>query len=442
MPRFTQLSDWLTWLESLHPKAIDLGLSRVYEVAKRLSLLESPSPHSHEYSGRLVIANTQVVIVAGTNGKGSCIATMEQCLLAKDCRTGSYTSPHLHHYCERIRIDGEPVDETLVCQAFAAIDSARGDISLTYFEFGTLAALWIFVQQQVPYVLLEVGLGGRLDAVNIVDADIAVVTSIAVDHQEWLGDDREIIALEKLGVARSNIPVVIAESDLTESMKQFIREHPAPTKLIGQDFFFDINPSGSDGAQWHGEGGVLSMPIPSLPLPSVAAALQVVEVLGQLPEGSELTTIAHSLSLSGRFQKIAYEGCDLVFDVAHNPAAAAMLVERLSQDTEEYATTVAVFAVMGDKEISEIVTPFFDVVDRWYLGPLAMERAAPTEVVVELLASSKQSYCVEDSLPEALQAAVDSIQQRDSVSEHGRIIVFGSFFTVAAVQQAIGLTKG
>jgi len=227
MPRFSLLSDWLAWLETLHPQAIDLGLSRIHQVANKLNLLRAPSFISHEHSAALAVEAGRVFTVAGTNGKGSCVATIEQTLIAQHYKVGSYTSPHLHHYCERIRIDGKPADDSLVCDAFAAIDEARGNISLTYFEFGTLAALWIFVQQQIPYVVLEVGLGGRLDAVNIVDADIAIVTSIAVDHEEWLGSDREVIAVEKLGVTRKDRPTVIAEQDLTKSLLDFIQTQQA-----------------------------------------------------------------------------------------------------------------------------------------------------------------------------------------------------------------------
>ena len=263
MARFTQLQDWLSWLEQLHPKAIDLGLQRVYSVASNLNLLKPSTSISHEFSGAFnsddINACPTVVTIAGTNGKGSCVSVLEQALVnqkssSKAC-VGSYTSPHLHHFCERIRIDQQPVSEALVCDAFADIDRARGDISLTYFEFGTLAALWIFARKNIPYILLEVGLGGKLDAVNIVDADIAVVTSIDIDHEDWLGSDRNIISQEKLGVARTGRPLIIAEANMTPALK--LAAEKAECLLIDRDF--SLNAVENKPDQWHLKYGEFSL---------------------------------------------------------------------------------------------------------------------------------------------------------------------------------------
>jgi dihydrofolate synthase/folylpolyglutamate synthase len=444
MPRFSLLSDWLAWLETLHPQAIDLGLSRIYQVANNLNLLHSSTNISHDYSGALAIDGGQLFTVAGTNGKGSCVATIEQVLLAQNCKVGSYTSPHLHHYCERIRVDGKPVEESVVCDAFAAIDHARGDISLTYFEFGTLAALWVFVQQQIPYVILEVGLGGRLDAVNIVDTDIAIVTSIAVDHEEWLGNDREIIALEKLGVARHHRPTIIAEQHLTQSLSDFIQAQEAENNtvsVINQHFL--AVPLDDNLWQWQlntTDETVITLPLPTLPLDSVVAGLQALHVSKLLPESAEprsilLNKTLTALSLTGRYQACAYRNRHIIFDVAHNPAAAKVLSDRLQLDQLlPYGKTLAVFAVMDDKDIPSIVDLFPSQIDEWFMGTLAMnERAAAVSTLSNILQEANQCTQAFDTIEQAFDEAISQS------SEHDRIVVFGSFFTVAAIQSHSGL---
>jgi dihydrofolate synthase/folylpolyglutamate synthase len=453
LPRFTQLPDWLAWLETLHPKSIDLGLSRVYQVAKALDLIADPSSISHEYSGALAINNVHTFVVAGTNGKGSCVATIEQMLCAQNLRVGSYTSPHLHHYCERIRIDGAPVNESFVCSAFAAIDHVRGDISLTYFEFSTLAALWIFAEEKVPYIVLEVGLGGRLDAVNIVDADIAIVTSIAVDHEEWLGSDREVIALEKLGVTRCNKPVVIAETVLTKSLNCFIADkkaqnngsHPIDNRVSVINQHFAAIPSADNTSwQWQTNGDHYVLPLPSLPLESVAAALEALHISGLLPELDDMSLVKMTLSqlhLAGRYQVINVAQRTVVFDVAHNPAASAMLSYRLQRSLpnedggkagSKKGRVFAVFAVMADKDIPAIIASLSGVFDCWFVGSLQdNERSVSMHKLGVLLQESNQRYSASDTIEQAFD---DALSQS---SEHDRIVVFGSFFTVAALQNHI-----
>ncbi len=444
--RFSQLSDWLAWLETLHPKSIDLGVSRVFQVASRLDLFKSiggstdswvnNSAHSsaliNNESGTLAVDSGTVFTVAGTNGKGSCVATIEQCLLAQGLSVGSYTSPHFHHYCERIRINGEPVSEALVCDAFAAIDYARQDISLSYFEFGTLAALWIFVQKQIPFVLLEVGLGGRLDAVNIVDADIAIVTSIAVDHEEWLGSDREVIAEEKLGVSRPAKPVIITECDPTQSIEKFVREHGL-AQLIGRDFHVEV--CGQDHWLWQPktDQAMIQLPLPQLPLPSVAAGLQALHRMNVLPEAEALADIIIRLQLMGRYQSVVYRGRELIFDVAHNPAAASALAEKL-RAVPFQGKTLAVFTCMNDKDIPAIVEPLCGLINEWYVGDLPdNERAVSTADLRSLLERYEQ-VCVDFKVIE--QAADGALT---CSQEHDRIVIFGSFFTVAEVQHYLDL---
>ncbi|ODS23980.1 hypothetical protein AB835_06100 [Candidatus Endobugula sertula] len=432
MARFSILSDWLTWLESSHSTAIDLGLDRVYEVACRLQLLQPKTPISLDYSGALSINNTQVITVAGTNGKGSCVATLEQYLMAQYCSVGTYTSPHFHHYCERIQIDGKPVSEKEVCAAFAAVDDACGEISLTYFEFGTLAALWIFVQHQLPFVVLEVGLGGRLDAVNIVDADIAIVTAIAVDHEEWLGNDREQIAIEKLGISRVSKPVVIAETELTQSLQSFCQSHH-PVYCIKREFM--VNLESSSTWFWCPEKGKLAfeLPVPILPLTSVAAALQALYISQRLPDEALIKLILRKLQLTGRYEQYQYQQRQLIFDVAHNPAAAKLLAQRLQQSQSVKGNkTVAVFAVMADKDFGLMLDYLTESIDRWYLGGLDMERAATVDRVSEWLIERQQPVTRLNTLDSAFDMALSE------TLEHDRIVIFGSFFTVAAIQQYLG----
>ena len=467
MSRFFQLNDWLRWLETLHPKAIDLGLQRVYTVACALDLLQPASVISHEFSAAFKLQDTEaratVITVAGTNGKGSCVSVLEQSLINRSVPNatansaakalapelvGSYTSPHIHHFCERIRIDMQPVSEVLVCEAFAAIDTARGELSLTYFEFGTLAALWIFAQKNIPTIILEVGLGGRLDAVNIVDADIAVVTSIDIDHEEWLGSDRNIISQEKLGVARAGRPLVIAEINLTPALH--LAANSEDSLLIDRDF--SIRLQGDVRAVATCESGgipghliqaqhwqfqykdlVCVLPLPSLPLPSVAAALVVLDLIESRPAPIALTALMQSLTLTGRFQKtLVAERC-VIFDVAHNPAAAIHLASRLSQEpTSKQGRTLAVMAVMSDKDHDAILKPLLKVIDHWYLGDLVkVPRAARAQDLSVLMRHYQCSYDIESTIENAFHKA-------SSVAcEHDRIIVFGSFYTVAAIQSLV-----
>jgi dihydrofolate synthase/folylpolyglutamate synthase len=473
MSRFTTLNEWLSWLEKLHPKAIDLGLQRVYTVATKLDLLNPPSRISHEFSGAFNSkdnsTNSTVITVAGTNGKGSCVSVIEQAI-AKDLTqkavdrnvvnnvVGSYTSPHLHHFCERIRIDNQCVNEALVCDAFAAIDKARRDISLTYFEFGTLAALWVFAQKNIPIIVLEVGLGGRLDAVNIVDADIAVVTSIDVDHEEWLGSDRNIISQEKLGVARAGRPLIIAETNLTPALKLAAKD--ANSLLIERDFFINqrsvnvkvekLNAQNSeeknvdhnlkDSAstqvnQWQFKYRELvkNLPLPSLPLPSVAAALVVLDLLKIMPVKENLIALMKNIGLPGRFQKTIVDNKCVIYDVAHNPAAATQLARRLAQEfTDSNGKTLAVMAVMSDKDHKAMLEPLYSVIDHWYLGDLShIPRAARARDLASLFNRNQCSYDIESTIENAFHKA-------SSVAcEHDRIVVFGSFYTVAAIQSLV-----
>lgn len=416
--RYLHLADWLSWQESHHPNAIDLGLGRVQEVASRLGL------HATDNHRR-------VITVAGTNGKGSAVATLESLLLDQGHSVGAYTSPHLHQYNERIRIDGVCASDALICQAFAAIDAQAQDISLTYFEFGTLAALWLFRQQACDYWLLEVGLGGRLDAVNIIDADLAIITSIALDHQAWLGNDLASIGREKAGICRAGKPVIYIDSRIEPAVAQCAQKLGAELLLVDRDFSLQLVAQGQQTTCVLNlpTGSSLQFPQPMLPLPSVVAALVGAMQLGLAPNADWLQQQLPVLSVPGRFERQTLCGRHIILDVAHNPAACEFFlarVARLQQFAVEPDTQVhAVVAMMADKDIAGVLQCLAVEVDFWYPAALPENsRAATPQQLAEQLGAP---VCY-PSVVAALDAALNKSVVGDS------IWVLGSFFTVAAAQ--------
>ena len=426
MSRFNTLTDWLAWMETLHPVEIDLGLTRVYNVARKLELIDPPTAISHSLSGRLSLAGASVFTVAGTNGKGTCTATLSA-LLSNQSSVGTYTSPHFHHYAERICINGKPVDDELICAAFTAIDQARGDISLSYFEFGTLAALWVFVQQQVECVVLEVGLGGRLDAVNIVDTDIAIITSIDIDHQQWLGNDRDTIAKEKLGIARNTKPLIIAETDLTPALKQAAERYDC--QLINRDFFVQTSAD---------QQTVLSHQDRNIPLPStglhpnsVSAALVALAKTNRLDDDKTLRESLASLSVTGRCEQLALNGVDVILDVAHNPAAVKALNTFLAASPIA-GQTWFVMAIMSDKDYEQVIDLLANKNASWLVGELKDNaRALPSAKLAEALKQKQQQVMCFDGIVDAFDHALTQAKH------HDRIVALGSFYTVAAIKDAI-----
>ncbi len=398
-------------MEANHPRQIELGLERIAAVAQRLAL-PRPAP--------------LVITVAGTNGKGSCVACLEAMLRAAGQRVGCYTSPHLLHYNERVCIDGEPVSDADLCRAFEAVFAALGDTSLTYFEFGTLAALWLLAQQPLDVAVLEVGLGGRLDAVNLIDADVAVVTAIDLDHQDWLGDDRESIGREKAGIFRSGRPAICVDPQPPRSVIEAANTLGARWLAAGVAFEFE-----SDGVVWHWRGSAFDgapfyrdLPLPPLPLPSAAAALTALHATGRpLPEAAIRAGLA-SVQLPGRFQRLRRNGVEIILDVAHNPHAARYLAARLAALPK--AETVALFAVMADKDLDGMIEPLRGCFGQWLAGGLPDNpRALPAEKLAQRLATQGV---------EARSGAVDALleQALTSLAPGSRLVVFGSFFTVAA----------
>lgn len=426
-PLPTTLPDWLALLEARHPVAIELGLERVAAVAARLGLTR-PAP--------------RVVTVAGTNGKGSCIAFLESLLAAAGLRTGSYTSPHLLAYNERVRIDGTPVTNAALCAAFARIEAARGEIRLTYFETGTLAALMILAEARVDVALLEVGMGGRLDAVNIVVPDVAVITSIALDHQEWLGADRDAIGVEKAGIARAGVPLVCGDPEPPAAMLGRLAQIGAPVIALGSPGFcatrcdagLDLTCTYPSGKTLHYGG----LPLPRLPLASAACAVQALICLGMTPQPAAVRALADT-RLAGRFQEFARDGRRVVLDVAHNPAAAALLAARLRDAQSPGHEVHAVVGVLADKDIAGIFAPLLPAIAHWYCCALpGVARGTEVSRLAGLLynAAADQGLnpeCTSHSRPEtAFTAALAASRPGDL------ILVFGSFHTVAPVLAMLG----
>lgn len=422
--RFQTLGEWLAWQESLHPSAIDLGLERVRVVLHRLDRKRLACP---------------VITVAGTNGKGSSVAMLEAIYLAAGYRVGAYTSPHLLRYNERIRIAGEAVTDRPLIGAFERIDRARGDTSLTYFEFGTLAAIEIFAGAGLDVVILEVGLGGRLDAVNVLDADVALITPVALDHADWLGSDRETIGREKAGIMRPGRPAVCGDMDPPATLQQTADDLGATLYRIGRDFSV-LDQDSQWRWQWDGRRRD-ALPPPALhgafQRDNAAAVLMVTELLSErLPVSqAHVREGLANVRVPGRFQVVP-GAVPLVLDVAHNPQAAQALAANLAAWPMP-GRVYAVAAVMADKEMGAMFAAMGQVVDHWCLTTVALPRAATAVQLAEVLqyAVPGAAYDLFPNVGEALRALEPKVQAND------RVLVFGSFYTVAAAL-AEGYNKG
>jgi dihydrofolate synthase/folylpolyglutamate synthase len=428
-PRFSTVEQWLGWQESLHIKEIELGLERVRRVAERLALTSAKCP---------------VISVAGTNGKGSSIAMLVSILNAAGYRVGAYTSPHLRRYNERIQIDQRPVSDQRLCAAFDRVERARGDTSLTYFEFGTLAALDVFSDAALDICILEVGLGGRLDAVNLVDADVALITTIAIDHVAWLGADRESIGREKAGIFRRGRPAVYAEADPASSVIEAARQLQTQLKLHGRDFQFAIGGKvneRNDERVWDwsstcSDSTVLSfegLPRPSLngdcQIGNAAGVLAVLDTIRErFPVSEQAVRVGLTdASLSGRFEIIP-GSVEYVLDVAHNAQAA----ETLARQLESLAPAVNTYAVVGmlmDKDALAVLSPLSGMVNAWYVGGLKSTRGAAPNQLAEVV--KRVSPDAEVSALADIVAAFDAAVLRAVAGD--RVVVFGSFLSVAAV---------
>ncbi|GAB3731841.1 bifunctional tetrahydrofolate synthase/dihydrofolate synthase [Luteimonas pelagia] len=425
-PRPRTLPEWLAHIERQHPVSIDMGLVRVRAVATRLDL---PRPAR------------QVITVAGTNGKGSTVAFIEAIARAAGWRVGAYTSPHLLRYNERVRIDGRDAADDALVEAFEAVEAARGDTTLTYFEYGTLAALWLFARADLDLAVLEVGLGGRLDATNLVDADVAVVTTVDLDHQAFLGDDREAIGREKAGIMRAQRPVVMGEDDPPASVLRHAYALGAPAIRANCDFFFEpLAPGTRTDARdwrWREPGFQAVLPRPWLDAPAqrrnAATAIAALRALGRrLPKDALATGVAGA-RVAGRLQRLSRGGVDVVLDVGHNPQAARELAA-WSRASPADGPTLAVFAALADKDVAGVAGAMAPHVDAWHLAGLDVGGRGQS---ADALATRLHGTAAADgtrhaSVAAALEAALHA------AGAGGRVLVFGSFHTVADALLALG----
>ena len=405
-------AQWLAYIESLHPKSIAMGLDRVQTVANALPIKP----------------NFPIITVAGTNGKGSVCAMLSHIYTAAGYRVGCYTSPHLVQYNERVSINLKPISDDDLCAAFAAVEEARGNVALTYFEMGTLAAMWHFCRQQLDIVILEVGLGGRLDAVNIFEPSCAIVTVVDLDHMEYLGDTREKIGFEKAGIFRAHKMAICGDENPPQSLLDYAKKIGANLALINQDFSITKLAEG-----WQYVAGNLQIELPSLGLTgdfqanNAGSALHAVTHLqSQLPtsQASINQGLTH-VSLAGRFQTISVNP-HIIVDVAHNPQAAKSLAHNL-QNKPCTGKTLAVFAMLNDKDINGVISAVKSQIDAWYVADIDAPRGAKA---IDLQLALNEQVVISPlhvfaNVTTALAAACIEANKND------RIIVFGSFYTVA-----------
>ncbi|MBB5859461.1 bifunctional tetrahydrofolate synthase/dihydrofolate synthase [Xanthomonas arboricola] len=411
------LSDWLAYIEQQHPQNIAMGLERVREVAARLQI-EAPARH--------------VIVVGGTNGKGSTVAFIEAIAQAAGWKVGSYTSPHLLRYNERVRIDGNEAGDAQLVDAFAAVEAARGQTALTYFEYGTLAALWLLQRSGLDLAVLEIGLGGRLDAVNIIDSDVAVITTVDIDHTDWLGEDREAIGTEKAGIIRAWKPVVLGEIDPPSSVLRRAYQLGANAIRAGSDYFFEpIEAQHSDAPQWRWRdvAVTLELPMPALQAPvqlaNAAAAIAALQALPvELPDAAWAQGIAKA-RVAGRLQRSDIDGVQVLLDVGHNPQAARALADALGAQAHT-GRTHAIYAALADKDVLGVVEAVAAQVDHWALAGLDGARGQSAQALQARLQGSAaaQAACHGD-VAVALRAVLAQASPGD------RVLVFGSFHTVA-----------
>lgn len=412
------LSDWLAHLETLHPKSIELGLERVRAVYERLGARPQ----------------CPVIVVAGTNGKGSTCAMLEAVYRAAHYRTALYSSPHLLRYNERVRIDGREADDAGLCEAFAAVEAVRQAVPLTYFEFGTLAAVWLFARQALDVWVMEVGLGGRLDAVNVLDADVAVLTAIDIDHTDYLGDTREAIGQEKAGIFRRGRPAVIGDSRPPRSVLKAAKTLDATVWVAGRDF--RGRPRG-DRWDYLGPGKQrYGLPHPALrgryQIDNAATVSAVVERLSdRLPvDAGALRAGLLGVTWPGRFQVLPGRPT-LILDVAHNPQAAQALAATLGRKNPA-ARTWAVWGMLSDKDLAGVARAMAPVVDVWLLCDLPPPRGATAASLGEALAAAGVGADALAMFPDPASACAQAWEQ---AGEADRILVFGSFLTVAAAMR-------
>ena len=419
------LPEWLSYLESIHSVEIDLGLSRIAQVAKRLNV---------------DFGFAKVITVAGTNGKGTTCAFLENALLAESSSVAVYSSPHIECFNERLRVNKQDVDDVCFINAFEQIESARGEISLTYYEYTTLAAFLVLMKRQPDYIILEVGLGGRLDATNIIDADIAVITTIDLDHQAFLGDTREAIGYEKAGIMRANRLAIIGDEQAPESVIKYGNNLGAMLKVREQDFVVsDLQSENQNLWQWHyGQHRFSQLRATHIPQANVATALTVLTELDVALNQEKINSLIDVTSVPGRTEFFT-KPCHILLDVGHNPQATRYLANNIR--LRGFKKIHAVVGMLSDKDIQGSLAPLCDIVSHWYLGGLAVPRGASAEFLAQKLPrsivaaepDSNQSIHVNcfDNVSEAFRMACQN------ATDDELVLVFGSFFTVAEIRRLL-----
>lgn len=421
--RFDSVAAWLEWQQVAHPLAVDPGLDRVGAVFRRLGLARPAF----------------VLTVGGTNGKGSVAVYLDAMLAAAGHDVGLFTSPHLIRYQERIRIRGREVTDDLLLTAFARIDDARGEISLSFFEWNTLAALIAFAHERVDVAVLEVGMGGRLDAVNLLDADVAAVVSVGLDHCEWLGDTLELIGIEKAGIFRPGRPAIFGSRSMPQSVGRLAAGCGVRLRRIGSDFDFVERPDGWDFVGLGSRRRELPLPAlaGSMQLANAATALAVLEAAepGMLVADEAVRTGLAGARLPGRFQVVSKDR-EWILDVAHNPDAARALALSLAA-RKARGRTVAVCGILADKDIDGIISALKGQVQEWIAVKLDGPRSMPqSELAARIAARSGAPVALADSV------ASGCVQAEATCGIDDRILVFGSFHTVGPALMHLGLQSG
>ncbi len=414
MAQTTSLDDWLRQLEQMQPDRIELGLSRISQVAVLAGLDE---------------ADCRIVTVAGTNGKGSTVAYIAGLLATQNLSVGVYTSPHFIDFNERIVVDGQRVTANELCEAFALVDRVRADISLTYFEFTTLAAMYCFKQRKVDVAVMEVGLGGRLDAVNAWDSDVACVTSVGIDHVDWLGDDREQIGFEKASIARAGCTLVCGDSAPPDSVASTALEIGATLLQIGEDFEYRQQED-----RWTYQDAEVSLSLPAPVIPGAwafsnasVAVCATRQLLGYYLTEKDIASVVQSISIAGRMQVAEYQSVPVLLDVAHNADAADLLSAYLTARPVQ-GKTIAVFSCMQDKDIDAILQKMHSSIDGWCIAELDLPRAVDSTLLASALASvGADPVDVFATVTTAFEQAVAQSSTGD------RVVVFGSFHVVGPV---------
>jgi dihydrofolate synthase/folylpolyglutamate synthase len=429
------LPTWLAYLEKLHPTTIELGLVRAREVLERLFL-----DFSH----------SRIIVVGGTNGKGSSVAMIGSILRAAGFSTCSYTSPHLVHYNERVQIHDRLATDGELCEAFEAVEAARKEISLTYFEFGTLAAFWLFAHHKPDFMILEVGLGGRLDAVNLLNADLAIITNVDLDHVDWLGPDVESIGLEKAGIIRAGKPVLFGDTQIPSTVIEYAQQLQSPLLIGGTHYGYKEEPT---GWSWWGQDAlgtalVLSqLPILHFPLANAASVIQAL-LLMDLVVPAQINLGLKSANLSGRMQKVTYKGHQILLDVGHNPHAARYLGKQMKSLDKQ--GVLLVLGMLADKDRKGVVAELAPHAREVFIPALGGERGTGPDFLYECVAALGVSASTYGSVSDAFHAALLYAEELTLEVNENRIafdkniernpvtiVVTGSFLTVGAVLELL-----